>query len=193
MTIILQKPYSNDWSRGYLVTNSDNRKTVILYNSHDKRSSTSYARYLMSVSLGRYLTRQEHVDHIDNDKTNDCLSNLQILTQAENSKKASKGVSYVYLTCDYCRQVLIKKKDNCTIPEKHFAAPVVVPLNFNTPLKDKITMLFNRLLCVVTFTAGVAGFIDIWNMPGAQLALSWACGISIGCGATLFLHSFKKG
>ena len=50
----------------------------------------SLARYMMSVHLGRILEKNEHVDHIDNNKNNDIISNLQILTQKANNEKYSK-------------------------------------------------------------------------------------------------------
>lgn len=94
-------PYNEKWKTGYLVTNKENRKTVILVNKKDDRSSTQYARYLLAVSLGRFLTDKETVDHIDNDKTNDSLDNLQILSKAENIIKACKQPD-VELTCPIC-------------------------------------------------------------------------------------------
>lgn len=50
-----------------------------------------YSRWLMQQHLGRELGPLEHVDHKDEDKTNDSLSNLQILTPAENSRKSALG------------------------------------------------------------------------------------------------------
>lgn len=41
----------------------------------------------MSVKLGRFLTDQEEVDHIDNNKANDDPNNLQILTPEQNREK----------------------------------------------------------------------------------------------------------
>ena len=81
--IDLEYPYNEIWKKGYLNTNKENRKTLTLYNSHGDRSSTQYARYLLAVSLGRFLTEQEHVDHIDNDKTNDSLENLRVVSIKE--------------------------------------------------------------------------------------------------------------
>lgn len=52
------------------------------------RTTLSYARYLMSVHVGRVLYKTEEVDHIDGIKTNDTIENLQILTQLENNRKA---------------------------------------------------------------------------------------------------------
>ena len=107
MKIELKPPYSDKWKSGYLVTNKENRKTVILVNSGSDRSSTQYARYLLAVSMGRFLTAEETVDHIDGDKTNDNIDNLQILTRAENISKACKQPD-VELTCPVCGNVFYR-------------------------------------------------------------------------------------
>lgn len=102
MKIDLQYPYTEKWKTGYLVINPENRRTIILWNSSDDRSSTSYARYLMTVKLGRWLDDAEHVDHKDDDKTNDVVENLQILSQQENNKKSSKNKTYYDFLCPVC-------------------------------------------------------------------------------------------
>lgn len=116
MKINLELPYSKDWINGYLVTNSENRKNVILYNSKDKRSTVSYARYLMSVKLGRYLEKDEQVDHIDEDKTNNTLENLQILSPSQNIIKnnISRGrfLKVLTLRCPVCRTPFTRKRGN---------------------------------------------------------------------------------
>lgn len=116
MKIDLQYPYSEDWRMGYLVTNPEGRRTVILFNSQESRSSTQYARYLCAVRLGRYLSESETADHIDGDKTNDSMENLQVITLSENIRKSSKRSvkehgtlsMYRYCKCDLCKQA---KKD----------------------------------------------------------------------------------
>ena len=107
--IELEYPYSERWRSGYVVTNKDNRKTVILVNNKDDRSSTQYARYLLAVKLGRFLTDAETVDHVDDDKTNDSLDNLQILTRDENIRKACKQPD-VELKCPVCNKVFYKTR-----------------------------------------------------------------------------------
>ena len=90
MKIELQPPYSNDWQRGYILINREGRKIVCLYkyeSGKEIRKTTAYARYLMSVKLGRYLTADEEVDHIDEHKTNDTIDNLQILSGTANKLK----------------------------------------------------------------------------------------------------------
>lgn len=109
----LEPPYSDKWTKGYLVRNGESRNTVILYNSPDDRSSVSYARYLMAVSLGRYLAEDEHVDHKDDDKTNDVLENLQILTPEENRKKSIKGHTFHDRICPWCKNLFKLEQRQC--------------------------------------------------------------------------------
>lgn len=68
----------------------------------------------MEQKLGRELTKNEHVDHIDNDFTNDAIENLQVLTQKENNQKAFKfhGREAVLImrTCDFCKMDFARPK-----------------------------------------------------------------------------------
>lgn len=100
--IELEFPYNQVWRKGYIVTNKENRKTVILFNNKSDRSSTQYARYLLSVKLKRFLTDEETVDHIDDDKTNDHIDNLQILSREENVRKHFKQPD-IQLICPVCK------------------------------------------------------------------------------------------
>lgn len=104
MKIHLQSPFSKDWKVGYLVLNTENRQMVCLYNSQSDRTTISYARYLMSIKLDRYLSIDEHVDHIDEDKTNDNIDNLQILSPKENHNKSLKtGETFIGFICPVCK------------------------------------------------------------------------------------------
>ena len=68
-------------------TRKDQRKHVIIVYDEGTRRTKSYPRYLLETHLKRELTYEETVDHIDNDKTNDSIENLQILSLSENAKK----------------------------------------------------------------------------------------------------------
>ena len=70
MKIDLEYPYSVEYQAGYIYVNNEARRCVTLKDSHGVTTGTTYARYLMAVKLGRFLTDQEEVDHIDNNKTN---------------------------------------------------------------------------------------------------------------------------
>lgn len=60
-----------------------------------------------SVHLGRFLLNSECVDHIDEDKTNDVIENLQILSAADNTRKNVRfitgGRKHVILRCPICK------------------------------------------------------------------------------------------
>lgn len=80
--------------RKYVSVRSDGKTTTVLY-----------SRYLMEKSLGRKLTYDETVDHIDEDFTNDNLSNLMVMSRSENAKKSAalrRPVEYVEFICPQC-------------------------------------------------------------------------------------------
>lgn len=87
MKIELDEPFSHFYRFGYIVVNPENRRNVVLFNSQEDRTTISYAKYLMCVKLGYILTPEFEVDHIDDDKTNDFIDNLQVLTKAQNKLK----------------------------------------------------------------------------------------------------------
>lgn len=110
--IRLEEPFASAYKFGYIVTNKENRRHVILYNSDKDRSTISYARYLYSVHLGRFLTKDEQVDHINNDKTDDSLENLQILSVKSNNRKQAnlKGYQIVNYICPVCTSAFMRRK-----------------------------------------------------------------------------------
>lgn len=89
--MMLEEPFASEYSKGYLATMKDGRKAITMYkwlgDGKKKMERMLYSRYLMSVKLGRRLLPSETVDHIDDDKANDSIDNLQILSLGENQKK----------------------------------------------------------------------------------------------------------
>lgn len=75
---------------------------MIFLVSPEHRTSMTYARYLMCVKEERWLGPEEEVDHIDDNRLNDDIDNLQILTRAENMKKAGRPTTYVDFVCPMC-------------------------------------------------------------------------------------------
>jgi len=107
--INLDYPYNTIWKHGYLLSNRENRQILILFDSESNRTTTQYARYLLGVKLGRFLTKEETVDHIDNDKTNNDINNLQILSISENIRKSSQ-LPDVTLVCPICQTTFIRTR-----------------------------------------------------------------------------------
>lgn len=63
------------------------RKSIQIFWNKKDRTKMSLARFKMQQSLKRKLLKSEQVDHIDEDKTNDDISNLQILSIKKNVEK----------------------------------------------------------------------------------------------------------
>ena len=51
-----------------------------------EKKAIPYARYLMEQRLGRKLNDDEEVHHIDHDKTNDVIENLEVVNSTEHRK-----------------------------------------------------------------------------------------------------------
>lgn len=120
MIIDLLTPFTDDYDRAYLV-NSQNRNSVCLYNTKDKsRKTISYAKYLLSHKLNRYLLSDEEADHIDNDPTNDSIDNLQILSPSENCIKYRNhvGKSMVEYSCPICDKVFSVRRGQSHLVKK---------------------------------------------------------------------------
>lgn len=70
----------------------------------------SHARYLVSLEIGRELTEEETVDHVDGDYTNDDISNLEIVPLQINIRRAAKGRTFVTLECPECKTTFTREK-----------------------------------------------------------------------------------
>ena len=113
--VIAEYPY-NDYYLYVVFHKNEGRRYANLIpidgSSGLKRKTISYARYLMSVKEGRILNENEHVDHKDNNKIHDDISNLQILSPRENNIKEAKrrGTKMVVLKCPYCGTIFEKPR-----------------------------------------------------------------------------------
>lgn len=94
---------------------NDGRKHVTFNNSSlskgdpNKTRTLSWPKALVEVREGRVLLDNETADHIDEDFTNDSLSNLQILTRIANAIKSfdansSRGEEISKHTCPQCKE-----------------------------------------------------------------------------------------
>lgn len=123
MKLQIEPPFAGQWKHAYVVRNKENRNMVCLFNSNKDRTTIALARYRMAVKLGRMLREDEQVDHIDNDKTNDDINNLQILSAEENRAKYQEsqlhdvhGTSSMYhkgCRCDLCKEYMRKCRKKC--------------------------------------------------------------------------------
>ena len=104
MKFDLQIPFSEDYKSGYLLINKEPRRLVLLVRNDGTKTSISYARYLYSCKIGQYLDKTVQVDHIDNDKMNDVIENLQLLSPIENLLKSKKSALLFNFICPICKK-----------------------------------------------------------------------------------------
>lgn len=117
MKIQLQEPFKSLWNYGYLrQSKKDNRRRVDLFNSGLDRTTISYAKYLICIHRGELLPEGYEVDHIDKDRCNDSITNLQVLTAEEHKEKTimenTTGRTTVELVCPNCGNNFLREKRN---------------------------------------------------------------------------------
>ena len=120
-TIKLESPFKEIWRKGYLVVNKEPRRHVVLYNSRDDRTTISYAKYLKTVDIGKFIPDGYEVDHIDSDPLNDSLENLQILTFEEHKEKTareSSAIRYEFI-CKNCGTIFFKPESRISKTAKN--------------------------------------------------------------------------
>lgn len=118
----LKKLYPNTkWYGPYL--REDNRKYLVKAEMIDGKipkkglkSSVMLARCLLEVHLNRKLEENEHADHINGDKTDDTLGNLQVLSVREHRLKSGLEIKDRYdkvgrkeenVICPSCGKVIV--------------------------------------------------------------------------------------
>lgn len=79
----------------------DDRKVVILRLDDGKLTTKSYARFLYEQQNGEIGDIDLTIDHVDEDVTNDILENFELLTRADNIRKAARTEMY-YGVCPIC-------------------------------------------------------------------------------------------
>lgn len=84
----------------------------------NRTTGINYARYLMSVHLGRKLKPEEQVDHINNNRKDDRIENLQILTHLQNIHKSAKH-GMVLLKCPECNRKFRRRRRTTHLSKKN--------------------------------------------------------------------------
>lgn len=88
------------------------------------KTTQSYPRYIMEQHLGRELLPEETVDHIDEDFTNDDISNLRLISREENSKRSSWTYDKKdHAECVYCGTLFILSRNQRTQRSKKIGGP----------------------------------------------------------------------
>ena len=83
-------------------TNADNRQRAYCIEDDGTTKVISYPRILMEQKLGRPLEPYEDVHHIDGNKLNNSLSNLEVILHGDHQRLHSQKYFDKLAVCDVC-------------------------------------------------------------------------------------------
>lgn len=75
---------------------------MVWHKADGKKTCISWPKWLMEQHLGRLLTDEETVDHVDRDFTNDDLSNLRVIPRGQHVKEDARRVKPITIVCVWC-------------------------------------------------------------------------------------------
>lgn len=102
----------------YVGVNKEPRRVATLRNYTTKTSYTmSYAKYLYTSFYKCDIPYGDEIDHINRDKMDDRIENLQVISRKYNIAKDHKRKEMVELTCPVCgNKFLFEKRNLSTRP-----------------------------------------------------------------------------
>lgn len=112
MKIEISDYYKDKYKYAYVVTNKEPRRVCVLVDFDGNKTSMSYAKYLYTSYYKTEIPNGYQIDHINNNKLDDRIENLQMLSTYENIIKSHKKKELVELECPICHKKFLYKKGN---------------------------------------------------------------------------------
>lgn len=103
---------SKGYIKVYVNTNKEPRRVATLKHNDGSITSMSYAKYLYTSHYKCDVSKEDHVDHIDGDKMNDVIDNLQVISGKLNRNKSHSRKEMIELTCPVCGSNFLFEKRN---------------------------------------------------------------------------------
>jgi hypothetical protein len=103
------------------LSKSEGRLVVSIILPDGKRTTCSNSRFIMQCHLGKFLSKNEEVDHINGDRLDDRLDNLQVISSSENKEKwalSNGGRKMVLLKCPVCDTIFIREHSKTHLAKK---------------------------------------------------------------------------
>lgn len=97
----------------YIIINKESRKMACLKHDDGSRKTISYAKYLYTSHYECDIAEGDQVDHINGDKMDDRIENLQVISGKYNAVKDKKFIKeMVELICPVCKERFLFPKRN---------------------------------------------------------------------------------
>lgn len=102
MVIEVSDFYKDRYKKAYVVINKEPRRVCVLMDYDGKLHSMAYAKYVYTSFYECDIPKGEQIDHINSDKMDDRIENLQKISSKYNNIKDRKGQEMVLLRCPVC-------------------------------------------------------------------------------------------
>lgn len=100
------------YSAVYINMNKEPRRVATLRKPSGEMHSMSYAKYLYTSYYEIDIPEGEQIDHINGDKMDDRIENLQVISGTYNRQKDHKHKEMIILTCPVCGEEFLFEKRN---------------------------------------------------------------------------------
>jgi hypothetical protein len=100
------------FSNAYVVVNKEQRRIALLRKPNREMTSMSYAKYLYTSHYKCDVAEGDQVDHINGDKMDDRIENLQVISGKYNAVKDKRHKEMVELICPVCKERFLFPKRN---------------------------------------------------------------------------------
>lgn len=102
----------------YINTNKEPRRVATLRKADGTQTSMSYAKYLYTSHYKCDVADGDQVDHINGDKMDDRIENLQVISRQYNNRKDRLGQERILRKCPVCGvEFLFLKRNLSSHPE----------------------------------------------------------------------------
>lgn len=107
----------------FVVCNDNRKRCLVTIPGTAVKYWKQYAKFKLEIKLNRKLGKDETVDHIDGDVSNDKFVNLQLLSRSQNAKKSALHRVHQLVTCIECGFVFEPTRNQVNSRAKMKAGP----------------------------------------------------------------------
>lgn len=119
MKIEVSDYYKDKYKNAYVIINKEPRRICVLRDYENKLHSMAYAKYLYTSYHKCDIPDDCQVDHINGDRMDDRIENLQCISANYNIRKDRKGREMVMLVCPICGVTFLYPKHNVKKGQEH--------------------------------------------------------------------------
>lgn len=102
---------SKGYTTLYVAINKEPRRVATLRDNNGNMTSMSYAKYLYTSYYKCDVDKENNVDHINGDKMDDRIENLQVISKRYNIQKDHKRREMVIMVCPVCNKEFLFLKE----------------------------------------------------------------------------------